>query len=113
MPHRAPHGGSRAGDAARAGGRPMPISMYQASVPVFIRAFRVLSALIEKGAAHAAAEKLDPATLVAARLAPDMLTLAGQVQRASDTAKASAARLTGEAAPAFQDEEASLADLQG
>lgn len=41
-----------------------------------------------------------------------MLTLAGQVQRASDTAKASAARLSGEAAPSFADEETSIEDLQ-
>jgi hypothetical protein len=86
----------------------MSISLYDASIPVFIRALKVLDTLLEK----AAASGIDPAGLVEARLAPDMYTLAGQVQRASDTAKASAARLSGAAAPAFADEETTLADLK-
>ena len=90
----------------------MSLSMYRTSIPVFIRGMKVLSALIEKGAAHAAAQGLDPATLVNGRLAPDMLTLAGQVQRASDTAKASAARLSDGEAPSFADEETTLDELQ-
>lgn len=90
----------------------MPISMYQASVPVLTRGLGILSTLIEKGAAHAAERKLDPASLVGARLAPDMLPLSGQVQRASDTAKFAAARLTGEGAPSFADEETTLDQLR-
>ncbi|MCR0985759.1 DUF1993 domain-containing protein [Roseomonas populi] len=90
----------------------MPLSMYQASVPVFLRGLGVLSALLDKGAAHAVGTGMDPAALVGARLAPDMLTLAGQVQRASDTSKFAAARLAGLAAPAFADEEASFDELQ-
>ncbi|MBP0494876.1 DUF1993 domain-containing protein [Roseomonas sp. SG15] len=89
----------------------MPLSMYQASVPVLLRGLGVLSTLLEKGAAHAAASGIDPAELVQARLAPDMLTLAGQVQRASDTSKFAAARLSGLPAPSFPDEEASVDDL--
>ena len=85
----------------------MPISMYQASVPLFLRGFANLSAILDKGAAHA-----DPAALVEARLAPDMLNLAGQVQRASDTAKACAARLAGIDNPSFPDTEKTFADLQ-
>ena len=47
-----------------------------------------------------------------ARLAPDMLTLAGQVQRASDTAKFTAVRIGGVENVRFADEEKSFADLQ-
>lgn len=90
----------------------MPLSMYQASVPVLTRGLGVLSDLLRKGEAHAREAGLDPASIVGARLAPDMLTLAGQVQRASDTAKFTAARLTEEAGPSFADDEATLADLQ-
>ena len=84
----------------------MPISMYEASVPVFVRAFGNLSAILRKGAEH------DGDALVEARLAPDMFTLAGQVQRASDTAKGCAARLGGIDNPSFPDNEKTFADLQ-
>ena len=89
----------------------MPISMYQASVPVLTRGLEVLSDLLRKGEAHAREAGLDPASIVAARLAPDKLNLAGQVQRASGTAKYTAARLTEEAGPSFADDEATFADL--
>jgi len=85
----------------------MPLSMSQASVPVFLRALRNLSAVLEKGAAHP-----DAALLVEARLYPDMLTLAGQVQRASDAAKGCAARLSGTQPPSFPDTEKSFPELQ-
>jgi len=49
---------------------------------------------------------------VGARLAPDMLTLAGQIQRASDSAKGAAARLAGIENPSFADDETTFADLQ-
>lgn len=76
----------------------MSLSMYQASVPVFVRGLKVLQSVLEKGAAHAAENGLDPSNLVQARLAPDMLDLAGQIQRASDTSKLSVQRLSGVAA---------------
>lgn len=90
----------------------MSFSIYDITVPVFRRGFTVLSAVLEKGVAHASAEGVDPASYVEARLAPDMLPLSGQVQRASDTAKAAAARLTGLAAPSFPDEETTFDELQ-
>ena len=54
-----------------------------------------------------------PASYVDARLAPDMLTLAGQVQRASDTAKLSVERLSGAPAPKIDDTERSFSELHG
>jgi hypothetical protein len=90
----------------------MPLSMYRASVPVLLRALDQLSAILDKAEAHAATAKIEPAALVQARLAPDMLTLAGQVQRASDSAKGTAARLSGVANPSFADDETSFAELQ-
>ncbi|GHC89048.1 hypothetical protein GCM10007320_36500 [Pseudorhodoferax aquiterrae] len=90
----------------------MPLSMYQASVPVFQRQLGVLSQLLHKGLAHAQAQGLEPATLVQARLAPDMYPLAGQVQSASDAAKFGAARLAGIVPPRFEDNETSFEELQ-
>lgn len=87
-------------------------AMYQACVPVFIRGLRALAAELRRGAASAAARQFDPAVLVQARLAPDMLTLAGQVQRASDTSKLSAERLSGVPAPKFPDAETTMEALQ-
>jgi hypothetical protein len=85
----------------------MPLSMSQASIPLFVRALRNLSEILKKGEAHA-----DSASFIEARLAPDMLTLAGQIQRASDAAKGCAARLSATPAPSFPDEEKTFAELQ-
>jgi uncharacterized protein len=90
----------------------MALTMYQASVPVFIRGLRVLSTLIGKAQAYAEAHKIAPAVLLDARLAPDMLPLTGQIQRASDTSKLSGQRLSGVAAPRFEDTETSFEELQ-
>ncbi|UGX87450.1 DUF1993 domain-containing protein [Phyllobacterium meliloti] len=90
----------------------MSLSMYQISVPVFIRGFSILSALIAKAEAYAAEKKIDPNVLVNARLAPDMLPFSGQVQRASDTSKATIGRLTDVKTPSFPDTETSFADLK-
>ena len=89
----------------------MKISMYHASVPAFIRALNNLAAILEKGAAHAAAKKFDPAVLVNSRLYPDMLPLARQVQIACDTAKNGTARLAGTDAPKYEDNEATFPEL--
>lgn len=90
----------------------MTLSVYQASVPVFIRGLTVLASLLEKGLAHAEAAGTDPADLVNARLAPDMYPLSGQIQRASDAAKFAVQRLSQGQAPKFPDEETTFAQLQ-
>ncbi|MDQ8031057.1 hypothetical protein CEG14_03995 [Bordetella genomosp. 1] len=90
----------------------MPITIEQATVPVFIRGLKVLSTLLQKGADHARSQGLDAATLVDARLAPDMFSLAGQVQRASDTAKLGVQRLSAVEAPRYADDETTLEQLQ-
>jgi len=89
----------------------MKISMYQASVPTFIRMLNNLAAVLEKAAAHAEAKKIDPAVLVNSRLYPDMLPLVQQVQIASDGAKGGAARLAGLEPPKFEDNEKTFPEL--
>ncbi len=90
----------------------MTLSMYQASVPVFIRGLENLSAILSKAAAHAEVKKIDPAVFINARLAPDMFALARQVQTVSDAAKGCAARLAGVAVPSFPDTETTFPELQ-
>jgi len=90
----------------------MALSLYDLSVPVFTRGLGQLAHLLDKGLAHAQAHDIDTATLVGARLAPDMFTLAGQVQSASDASKLGAARLAGITAPSFPDTETTYEELQ-
>jgi len=89
----------------------MTLSMYQASVPVFVRGLESLSAILNKAAAHAEAKKIDPTVFINARLAPDMFALARQVQIASDAAKGCVARLAGAEVPSYPDTETTFPDL--
>jgi len=90
----------------------MSLSMYQASVPVFIRGLGNLSAILDKAATHAEAKKIDPSVFINARLAPDMYPLSRQVQIASDVAKGCAARLAGIEVPSYEDSETTFPELQ-
>ncbi len=85
--------------------------LYEASVPVFIRMLGQLARILEKGAAHAEARKIDPATLLASRLHPDMYPLVKQVQVATDAAVDGAARLAQVEPPPFADDEGSFPEL--
>jgi hypothetical protein len=86
--------------------------MYDATVPVLVRGLNNLSHLLEKGLASAEARDIDPAVLVAARLAPDMHPLSRQVQIASDSAKGAASRLAGVDNPSWPDTETTFPELQ-
>ena len=90
----------------------MTLSMYRMTVPVFQRGLATLNAYLDKAEAHTTEKALDPGMLVNARLAPDMLTLSGQFQRASDTAKLTIARLGAIDAPSFEDSETTIAELR-
>ena len=90
----------------------MPISMYQASVPVLDKLLGNLALILTKAAGWAETRKIDPAVLIGARLAPDMFPLVKQVQIACDFAKGAPARLAGAEPPKFEDNEATFADLQ-
>lgn len=90
----------------------MTLSMYQASVPVFIRVLNNLSAILEKAEKHAEAKKIDQSIFVNARLAPDMFPLSRQIQIATDGVKGCAARLSGAEVPSFADTETTFSELQ-
>jgi hypothetical protein len=90
----------------------MKISMHAISIETFVPMLRSLSNILDKGAQHAAAKKLDPAALVNGRLAPDMYPLVKQVQLACDHAKDSTARLMGKEPPRFEDNEQTIEQLK-
>jgi len=90
----------------------MSYSMSKASLPVFEIELNALSGVLDKGAAFAAAKKVAPETLASYRLAPDMFTLARQVQVACDQAKNGSARLAGVEAPKYEDNETNLEQLK-
>ena len=89
----------------------MPLSMYQVTAPLFQRMLGNLKAILQKGEAYAAAKQIDPATLLGARLHPDMFPLTRQVQIAVDAAKLACSRLSGQDAPKYEDNETTFADL--
>ena len=90
----------------------MTLSLYQASVPVLVRALNNLTAILGKATVHAEAKKIDPSVFINARLAPDMFPLARQIQSASDSAKGCAARLAGVSIPSYADTEVTFPELQ-
>ena len=90
----------------------MPFSLSQASLPVFELHLNALSAVLDKGEAHAAAKKIDPTVLLHSRLAPDMFDLTRQVQVSSDQARRGASRLVGAEAPSYEDNETTIAELK-
>lgn len=90
----------------------MSLSMYQASIPVFLRMLGNLSAILDKAAAHAEAKKINETVFITARLAPDMLALSNQIQIASDSAKGCAARLAGIEVPSYADTETTFPELK-
>ena len=90
----------------------MALSMYQASVPVFVKTLGNLAAILDKAAGFAAAKKVDQSVLLGYRLAPDMLNLARQVQIATDHAKGTPARLAGMEPPSYEDTETSFPELK-
>ena len=90
----------------------MTISMYQSSVPVFIRQLNNLSNILNKAVDHCEAKKIDQAALITFRLFPDMLPLSRQVQIACDSVKAGASRLAEVEIPSHEDTETTFAELQ-
>lgn len=90
----------------------MTISMYHASVPVFVRMLKNLSIILDKAQAHAEARKIAPNVLPASRVIADMFPLSKQVQIACDHAKGAAARLAGIEVPKYEDNEQTIDELK-
>ncbi|MEZ5773304.1 MAG: DUF1993 domain-containing protein [Hyphomicrobiaceae bacterium] len=88
------------------------LTMHAAAVPPMIRMLQALAGVLDKGAAFAAARKIDPAVLVGARLFADMHPLSRQVQTACDFAKGAGGRLAGVELPKYEDNEQTFGELK-
>ena len=89
-----------------------PISMYNASAPVFKQLLTALNAILDKAQAHVTSHKVDAATLLQASLFPEMFNFTRQVQIAADFAKGVTARLAGVEVPVYDDSETSFSELK-
>jgi hypothetical protein len=90
----------------------MALSMYKASVPVFTQTMTAMQNVLDKGAAFAAARKIEIPVLLGLRIYPDMHPLSRQVQIVSDQCKGAIARLAGMDIPKFEDNEATIDELK-
>jgi len=88
------------------------LSLYDVSVPVFIRALENLDKLLDKGAAYFAEKGRAEGELSGTRLIEDMHPLTAQIQRASDTAKGVVTRIGGAENVSMPDEEKTIAELK-
>jgi len=87
------------------------ITMYSASVPVFLQLLGGLKGVLEKGEAGVLAKKLDPNVVLNLRLYPDMFTLARQVRQASEHALG-AGRAAGVEVPKLPDIDNSFEEMK-
>jgi hypothetical protein len=90
----------------------MTISMYKASVPIFVQFLTSMSAVVDKAAAHCEAKKIEPATLLNMRLFPDMFPLVRQLRAVTDHAISGTARLAGAELITFPNNEASFPEVK-
>jgi len=90
----------------------MNISVFDVTVPQFILSLKALKVLLSKGKAMADQKKMTPSELFQSRLAPNQFPLGKQIQITCDVAKFCAARLTGIAAPSFEDNESTYEEFE-
>jgi hypothetical protein len=88
----------------------MNLTMHDMAVNTFVPMLQSLSEVLAKGAEHDKTAKLD---LVNARLAPDMFTLAQQVQNACFHARDCMSRLSGNGGAEMPSAETSFAGFAG
>jgi hypothetical protein len=89
----------------------MALSLYDISIPVFIRSFGNLAEVLRKGEAFADENRIGHGEFLEARLYENMYPLSAQIQRASDTAKFTAVRVAGAENVPMADDETSFAEL--
>jgi hypothetical protein len=88
------------------------MSFYDATVPAFLQILGSLRGLLTKAEAYCEVKKVQPEVLLGARLYPDMLPLAKQIQLACDFSAKGCARLTGSEVPTTPDTEKSFEELR-
>jgi hypothetical protein len=94
------------------GAQPVSVSLYDISIPTYLRGLRNLASFLDKAEAHAKDKGVELTTYTDSRLVADMHPFTRQVQMASDAAKGGAARLAGVEAPAMPDTETTFPELK-
>ena len=90
----------------------MSLSLYDASIPGYVRMLRNLSAFLDKAETYAAEEGVALSTFTEASLGHGMAPFTRQIQFASDAAKSAAARLAGVEPPSMPDTETTFPELK-
>ena len=90
----------------------MSLSMHHVTVAPMVQLLNALSNNLKKAKDHCANNQVDDDNLLLGRLAPDMMNLIEQVQRASFNAAGAVARLSQSELPEFTDNEKTFDDLQ-
>jgi uncharacterized protein len=90
----------------------MSLTIYELSVPSFLRMLTGLSRILDKAVAHAAASNTKPEALLALRLNPTMWNLAEQVRAACNFPARACVRLGGASMPQFDGKDDSIEALK-
>src|SRR5919112_134645 len=90
----------------------MPLSLYDACVPVMSQMLGGLAGVIDKAAAYCDEKKVEPAALLTARLYPNMFVFRKQVQVATDWARNTAGGLAVIEIPKIDDNEEPFKNLK-
>lgn len=86
--------------------------MYYQILLQLNQAVKTVELWFDKAEAYAKQKNFDIQVLLDDRLAPDMKTLIFQVQRACDSLKGAAARLSGQQPPKHEDDEKTMEDVR-
>ena len=87
-------------------------ALHRFTIPVFIRTLRTMTRILAMAERHAKRHKIEPATLLSARLYPDMFTLLQQVQYLCFIPVDFAKHFTSAAAPRVGYDETTFAELK-
>ncbi|KAG9237672.1 hypothetical protein BJ875DRAFT_453134 [Amylocarpus encephaloides] len=90
----------------------MSLSLYQISIPLFLRQLNTLSYLLKKGVKTHGQTSEQQQVLLDSRLIADMQALPYQIQRVSDSVKGVAVRLGGAEPESWADDETTFEQLQ-
>lgn len=86
--------------------------IFDYTIPAIMRALRVVDAYLDRLQARIDAGQLAEGTVLAARLAPDMLPFVDQIRLVTENAKNGPARLTGKFAPLYNEVDTTIAQLK-
>ena len=90
----------------------MPVGLYEASIPVFLRYLERLAGLVDAAESHVRSHRIEAEELLSARLAPDMLPFETQVRIAANFALRACFPLAGQDVPPYGEFEVSFAGLR-